>query len=125
MALPTKEEMNKLCALTCGWTFHSDFKNGQVEFESWVRPDGRITEGVPRYCSDRNTLPDILAAVQSASAVDNWWAHVSRLMNDGRGTPWYVIDILQADQRLHVEAALRALERWKPEWDESEGESNG
>lgn len=122
MSKPTDNDLNRAMALACGWrevTPDRPHRCGSLMWTiGWVQPVTSWFEHCPDYCRDRNCLPEVWAAVESADKLDNLVVEDFNFFITAQAGWWNknVLTVLKLPPRLHVEAALRALNLWKPEW---------
>src|SRR6185312_17476876 len=84
-----------------------------VECEAPEKPASWQVQGVPNYCSDRNTLPDLWAQVEKRghAAILEFDRLVVGLVGPKTHTHYSFI-VATAPARLHVIAALKACAAW-------------
>ena len=109
----TNEEINHACAELCSWEW-AESSDVDDHGAGWRR-QGRFYGHTFSYCTDRNTLPELLTAIErdgKQEAFNSWFCFAANLDTfDHAGR--VAIDILKADPRVVAESALRAVGRWK------------
>lgn len=136
--VPTDHDLNRAMALAVGWKWYRIMRctitSGPegvpyriLATEEYMKSEpalGLATGDEPvcynhelsRFCSDRNTLPEILDAVEAAG---KQWAMATRLDNElGKGVVASAWIMWRLPMREIVVAALKALGKWNETWDE-------
>lgn len=128
---PSDEELNRAAAEACGWKeirphlkgayMTTPFKGIPPEKRRGGQQDnGPLFHSPPDYCTDRNALPELWAAVEESDKLDAFESEANMLLIEQRELRGrtFAIGLLMAPARLHVLAALKALGRWPEEWTE-------
>ncbi len=129
---PDDSVLNEAMAMACGWRWYVPSEAGALrDWAMLLPPDAFLEElkpieeaeigererGRPRlpdYCTDRNSLPEIYAALLVAGAKAKFLRYyVAMHRRNGAVSTWSMIT---GCPRLQVIAALRALEKWPEEW---------
>lgn len=150
--IPTDEDLNRAAALSCGWKWymHPDpaptlqgrktaflIPDREADASLVLLPGEPETEiiryygqpprcPVPDFCQDRNALPELLAVV--SQKITTMRLFVENLhqghtfQHSTAGWKLMCFHMLLTPPRDIVIASLKALGRWKAEWDTQETE---
>lgn len=149
---PSNTQLNAAAAILCGWKWY--MHNGKIpsprhdgKEEAFLLPISEVTpnlikiEGepdaslhrvygstrrrVPNFCEDRNTLPELWAAVEAAEKQDGVYWHFPKWTRpyecgaachwaSSNSRHWAIATKIQP--REHVIAALKACNAWHETW---------
>lgn len=149
MSKPTNEQLNEAAARLCGWVDIAYLFKGGFNQDGTIRenrhiclmrptdvgsrydviePDGtetRIRQGnLPRYCTDRNALPELWEAVEKKERRARFITYLmlnstANPKHHDSGAPYVKAwNAVTSTPKQQTEAALRALDAWPDDWSE-------
>lgn len=126
----TNEMLDEATAEALGWTDIVAYQNAfdrpgssgiRPGTKMGVPPGGTHRRKLPDYCADRNALPEMKNAIIQAAKWEEFSHHLRHICE--RESPdefglSRTMTVVFAEPRWIVEAFLKALGHWKPEWNE-------
>lgn len=112
-----EDAINRACADVCGYVQSTMWP------DLWAAPNECDLKPLPDFLRDRNALPALWDALDRFTENQTWSIYFDFVLR-GLGRTYYsgsMADakaLLRATSAQHVGAALKALGKWKPEFDQ-------